>query len=237
MNRNFKIAPEIFTDFPDAKIGVLVFTKMNNANKNSEISLLLKQAQKDVVATVAAEEVPLLPKIKDWRDAYSKFGCKPSSYRSSVEALLRRITKNNFIRDISTAVDLYNLVSIKHQLCVGAMDLSNVSGDIFLTKTGDNDFFQGIGEDQKSKVCQGEVAYKDEQGDILCRAWNYRESDKSKITEGSTEIFFLIEGLASSSNDEILAAVEELSLLIEKYCGAKLVCKELLTKNNLILSW
>lgn len=237
MNKNFKVNPAIFDDFPDTKIAILVFSNLNNALKNNEVSSLLKKAQKEIASTIAAEEVPSLPKIKDWRDAYTKFGCKPSSYRSSVEALLRRITKNNFLRDISTAVDIYNLISIKHQLCVGAMDLSNVSGDILLTKTENNDFFQGIGEDVKIPVSQGEVAYKDELGDILCRAWNYRESNKSKITEETTDIFFSIEGLSSTSTEEMLAALEELESLVEKFCSAKLVCKGLLTKNISSISW
>lgn len=216
MNKVFKVSSQIFEMFPDAKIGLLVVKAVDNNKKNTRFESLLKAIQKDAREKINPDAVLELSKIKDWREAYLKFGCKPSMFRSSIEALLRRIVKNNFVTSISPVVDAYNYISIKYQLCVGAMDIECIDGDLALTLTSQNDSFRGIGEREFMPVSDGEVAYKDSSGDVLCRAWNWRESDKSKITDQSKNILFLIEGLASTTKEEVLLAIDELGSLVSE---------------------
>ena len=63
---------------------------------------------------------------------YRSFGTKPSDYRPSAEALVRRTLKTGKLPVINTAVDLYNIVSVKHIIPMGGFDADKVEGDIYL---------------------------------------------------------------------------------------------------------
>ena len=71
------------------------------------------------VAETAAEignaEIPTMPSVAPWRLAYQAFGVKPSKFKSSIENLLRSASSGR-LRSINPLVDLYNVVSLRHQL-------------------------------------------------------------------------------------------------------------------------
>jgi DNA/RNA-binding domain of Phe-tRNA-synthetase-like protein len=52
---------------------------------------------------------------------------------------------------------------------------------------------------------------------VLCRRWNWRESDKTKLTESTSNAIVVLEGF----DKNIETATEELALLIEKYCSCR----------------
>ena len=53
------------------------------------------------------------------REAYKKCGKDPSRYRTSGEALCRRILRGISLYQIDTLVDLINLVSIRYGYSIG----------------------------------------------------------------------------------------------------------------------
>lgn len=64
----------------------------------------------------------------------------------------------------------------------------------------------------------GEVIYRDAE-DVLCRRWNWRECDKSKITDASKNLCLVVEGLPPFSLEEVEQILTELSQQIERFCG------------------
>lgn len=215
---NIQIDSIIRNRFPGVKIGVLFVQGVNNKNTGEQIQLLTRKIEEDIRKTYRLENVALIPKINDWRQAYRSFGCKPSEYRSSVEALLRRILNGKELPTINPIVDIYNLISIKYLLPAGGGNLDKIKGDIRLTVAQGDEYFVMLGTSTPTPIQPGEVVYLDDK-EVLCRAWNYRESDTTKITHDTHNVYLLLEGLQNTSVEEITGALSELADLISVYCG------------------
>lgn len=215
----FFIDPAIIKLFPNVKIGLLVIKGFDNQKNDAKTTSLLRQTEEAIRSKYTLEEVSILPKIADWREAYRKFGFKPSSHRSSVEALFRRVLQGKELPLINLLVDLYNLISIKHVMPVGCDDMDHVNGNIRLTIADGTEKFVMLGTDKLEEIRKGEVVYRDDQ-EVLCRSWNYRECDKTKITESTKNVCLVLEGLDYTSKEEIMNALSELRILLSRVAQA-----------------
>lgn len=214
----FRIDAKIFALFPCVKAGVLLGKGLDNRHPSSAIAALLREGENDVRTHLQLEHLAAQPKISDWREAYRAFGFKPSSHRSSVEALLRRVLQGKELPSISPIVDLYNFISIKHMLPAGADDIDKVDGDIALTVADGTEHFVMLGTHEPEGIKTGEVVYRDDK-EVLCRSWNYRECEKTKITSATHNVCLVLEGLENTSMGEIEAALAELQRLLAAHCG------------------
>lgn len=116
-------------------------------------------------------------------------------------------------------------------LPVGGEDVEKVKGDVFLTFAGANEQpVMLLGDKEPRTPHLGEVIYKDDISSI-CRRWNWREADRTKLTEETKECILVIEGLFPVTRQEIEAATAELKELVKKYCGGE-VNFNILDKNN-----
>ena len=218
MSMKFSIDTSIIERFPDVKVGVLVVRGADNRAAQDKTVEHLRKAEANVRAQMTTEQLGTTPKIADWRSAYKSFGFKPSSYRCSVEALLRRVLQGKDLPDINPLVNLYNAISIKHTLPCGGDDIDQIDGSISLTIAKGGEPFIMLGSREEDVALTGEVIYRDEK-EVLCRAWNYRECDKTKITHDTKDLALAIEGLGSTSHAEIATALKELQAAIESLCG------------------
>jgi len=75
--------------------------------------------------------------------SYRAFGIKKTSYRSSVERLIKRVLAGDRLPKVNALVDLYNLVSIESGLCLGCDDLDAIDGDLVLRFARPDDTFLG----------------------------------------------------------------------------------------------
>jgi len=215
---NFKINKEIFDKFPDLIVGVLIAKGLDNTGKNQEILDLIKEKQEEIKLNFQKETLSENPKIASWRKAYSLFGAKPKKYKCSVENLYRMTLDGIELKHINKLVDIYNYISIKYMIPVGGDDVDKIDGDIGLCfAKGDENFIELNSEEVKNPK-PGEVIYKDSQ-EVLCRRWNWRECDKSKMTNTTKNVHLVIEGLSPFTKEDINTALSELKELIQKYCG------------------
>lgn len=214
----FKIQDGIFDAFPELQIGIVVAKGINNTRENAEIVALLRDQEKEIRTKFTPETLSEEPRIEAWRKAYSSFGAKPKKYRCSVENLYRMILQGTDLRHINTIVDIYNYISIKHIIPVGGDDLDHVEGDIALTVAKGDESFKELNSDVVKNPDQGEVVYVDDK-EVLCRRWNWRECDKSKMTKGTKNITLVVEGLPPVTYDEITIILGELADLIKSHLG------------------
>ena len=212
----------IFTAFPEVRIGVVSFTAARNDRLDPELGALLERESADAVRRLGTTPVAEHPHIASWREAYRRFGAKPKDHPSSIENLLRRVVKSGPPRRIHPLVDLYNTVSLRHFVPVGGEDLDAVSGDVELRFAREGEpAVRLLGEPLESARPPkgGEVIYADAAG-AVCRRWNWKEADRTKLTEKTTRGFFVVEALPPVGRAELDAAISDLATLVREHCGA-----------------
>ncbi len=209
----------IFNRFPGLHVGVVAAKNIDNNGAAGELEAALREEEKRIRGAFSSETLPLEPKIDSWRKAYSVFGGEPKKNRSSVENLHRLILNGSDIRHINPLVDAYNLVSLKHTLPVGGEDLDKMQGDICLRFASANEpavLLLGDKDARPPKV--GEVIYADATS-AICRRWNWREAERTKLTEATRNCILVVEGLPPAGKEEVEKATQELEALVSKHCG------------------
>lgn len=228
----FSVDPKIFERFSGVEIGVLVITEMNNQGKSEELLKLLRNEEKIQKSKLQNVGLGSLPEISGWRKIYKDFGSNPSDFRSSIEALLRRARGGEKpIPQINNLVDLYNFISLKYHLPAGSEDLDKTEGDISLTFAKGDEKGIYIGGDIEENCEPGEVIYKDDAG-FICRRWNWREADRTKLDRKTRQAVLVIEKLPEVSSELFDQAVNESEELVRKILSGQVNSKILNLKDN-----
>jgi DNA/RNA-binding domain of Phe-tRNA-synthetase-like protein len=215
---HLRIADGIFEEHPNLVLGVVVARGLDNSRDIDEICELLRAEESALSRRMGDTPVSQHPLIAPWREAYRKFGAKPKKYPSSIENLVKRILKGGSITHINNLVALYNLISLRYILPVGGEDLDKIEGDVWLLAAGDNEApVRLLGEQEARPPYPKEIIYKDDAGTI-CRRWNWKEADRTKLTHRTRNAFLVIEGIPPISREMVASAAAELAELVEKYC-------------------
>ncbi len=214
----FRVDQALFKTFPELTIGVVIAIGIDNRGDGEPSSSFLRQQVDAVRSTWSPDRLETEPRIASWRKAYRAFGAKPSKHRCSVENAIRAILNGAQFPSINKAVDVYNAISLKHCVPAGGDDLDHVVGDIVLTFAKGDERFVPLNDTNSMAPKPGEVIYRDDE-DVLCRRWNWRECDKSKMTADSSNLCLVVEGLPPVSAEEVGRISAELGEAIEKFCG------------------
>lgn len=214
------VDPTIFQTFPCVEIGVIVITGLNNRGKGEEILAHLRTEEVRQKKLLTGVDIGSLPDIAAWRQIYRKFGTDPHKYRSSVESLLRRVRSGEKpVPDINPLVNLYNYLSLKYHLPAGAEDLDKVVGDISLTFANGSEKGICLGGKTEEVCDKGEVIYKDREG-FICRRWNWREADRTKIRPSTVNAVLVLEKVPEVKEETFNQALSEAGTLLQKFLGA-----------------
>jgi DNA/RNA-binding domain of Phe-tRNA-synthetase-like protein len=215
-----EVNTQIFKAFPGLNLGVIIARQIDNTGSADEIIELIREREKEIRENYNTETLSQEPKIESWRKAYSVFGAKPKKYKSSVENLYRMILKGVDLRPISKIVDIYNYISVKHMVPAGGDDAAKVDGDIVLRFAGGDERFTALNSDETETAKEGEVIYSDDK-EVLCRRWNWRECDKTKMTEETRNVVLVVEGLPPVTKQEMAGILNDFRRLISKHCGGE----------------
>ena len=210
----------IIKEYPRIHIGVLVGRNMDNKNRIPELYTLQKEAIKKAQEHIGDQPPTKHPHIASWRELYRSFGTKAGDYRPSAEALIRRCIKTGKLPHINNAVDLYNIVSVRHIIPMGGFDLDKVNGDIYLRFSQGDETFIPLGPSDPETTYNGEVVYADDSR-ILTRRWNFRDADATKITEETSNLVMFLDASPEIRVETIQLALAELESFYKKYCGGE----------------
>ena len=213
------LAPPFLALFPDALVGVAVVRGIDNHGEDAELTARLKTAADGIPERVGAAPLTEHPRVAVWREAYRRFGAKPKDHPSSIENLLRRAARGQTPSHINRLVDVYNAVSLEALLPAGAEDLAAIDGDVELTVAGEAEPpVRLLGEPEARPPKAGEVIYRDRQG-AICRRWNWKEADRTKITEATRDAIVVVEGLPPIARADIEAALEGIARSVRERFG------------------
>jgi len=217
----FRIFPSILKKYPDVNIGVVVAKGIDNSGSDEEIYHLLEEVEEFIKLNFVPTELAKHPLISPWRTAYQEFGTKPSAFNSSVEAMTRRILKGDNIPRINKLVDLCNYITLKHLVPIGCYDLDKIRSVISLKYAEGIEDFTPIGSTKKERPSKGEVIYEDNVRRVICRKWNWRDCEQTKVAEETKNAVIFIDGLPPLTREKIEEIESELKDLITTFCGGK----------------
>ena len=215
----FRVAPEIYSRFPDYYVGVVVATGLDNAS--IDVSGTLEASIREAGAAFGSDGTSIdTSEVRVWREAFNTIGINPGEFPSSIEALIRTAVDGTGPSPINPAVDLANAVSLRYQLPIGAHDIDKLRGDLEVRLGRAGDRFAPLGKLELEDVPAGEPVYADE-NEVRTRRWVWRLGERGKVTEASTNVFFPIDGFAGNSDARVREAVRDLSELLEGKLGAR----------------
>jgi DNA/RNA-binding domain of Phe-tRNA-synthetase-like protein len=218
---SLRVTNDIFERFPELVLGVVMAHGIDISGEDAAILQQLRDEEERVRRRLSGAQVTEHPHIAPWREAYRAFGAKPKDYPSSIENLVRRVLKGHAVPHINTLVDAYNTVSLRWVVPVGGEDLDAVRGDVLLAFAGESEpAVRLLGEPEPRSPHAGEVIYKDDAG-AICRRWNWKEADRTKLTAATRHAFLVIEGLPPVGRDQVKAATDDLANLIRAACGGQ----------------
>lgn len=206
------IEPAVSELRPDYRAALLVVEGLDPASDagTERAEAMLVEAEQHARGLLADSPVEELAHIAAWREAYRAFGAKPQRTRNSLEALTRRA--GDGLPRINPLTDIYNAVSVRHQVPIGGEDLDAYVGAARLVRaTGDEHFATVVsGEPAVEHPAPGEVVWCDDDG-VTCRRWNWRQGPRTALSTGTTRALFILDALGPMSDDALTAAVDELA--------------------------
>lgn len=228
--KKFIVDDSFWELFPDAKVGVLLIKDMASGEESPEsLQVLLAESNEKAKDYLDAGVFSENPVIAVYRDAFKKFKTKKGT-RSSIEALLKRASKDNPVPSINPLVDIYNAASLRYALPFGAEDMDKFEGDLRLTITDGNDEFYPIGSDENQPTLPGELCYKDDAG-AVCRCFNWRDGQRTMITDETKNAFLISELVDNSREDALKEALDFVETQVGTYLSGQ-VEKFILDKDN-----
>jgi DNA/RNA-binding domain of Phe-tRNA-synthetase-like protein len=211
---------ELVERFPDFRVAVIVGEGLTiPARRSPRLSAEIAEIETRCRTRWASTELSAIPGVAAWRGAYRAFGIKKTSYRSSVERLIKRVLAGEALPEVNPLVDLYNAISIEHGLCLGCDDLDKIDGDLAFRYARPDDTFldmsAGDGEDPNDPPKSGEVVYADA-SHVLCRRWNWRQDARTLVTPETRRIVLTAQ---SNGSGDVEAAAAALIEAIARECG------------------
>jgi DNA/RNA-binding domain of Phe-tRNA-synthetase-like protein len=210
---------ELLPRFPDFRVALVIAEGLNIGERDETLDREIAAAEARCRTRFAGIELSAIPAVSAWRTAYRAFGIKKTSYRSSVERLIKRVLAGDALPRVNALVDLYNMVSLDEGLCLGCDDLDHVTGDLDFRYARDDDTFLDMGaaegEDPNDPPKPGEVVYADE-AHVLCRRWNWRQDARSAVTPQTRRVVLTAQ---SNGFGDVEAAGARLVELIARVCG------------------
>jgi DNA/RNA-binding domain of Phe-tRNA-synthetase-like protein len=194
---------------PDYRALLLAVDGIEPGPSDAGTEQLLQQAEARARQAMVQRPVEELPHVAAWRDAYKSFGAKPQRTRNSLEALLRRAETG--LPRVNRLTDVYNAVSVLHQVPLGGEDLDRYTGPPRLLRaTGEEPFDTTAGgEAVVEHPDAGEVVWCDDAG-VTCRRWNWRQARRTQLTDSTTAAVFILDALEPLTDDALGAAVDDL---------------------------
>ncbi|AET67088.1 hypothetical protein Desor_1431 [Desulfosporosinus orientis DSM 765] len=148
------------------------------------------------------------------REAYKKLGKVPSKYRTSSEALIRRVLQGKGVYRINNIVDINNLLSLKSKFPVGSYNVDNIHSPVVLGIGKPGEQYKGIGKELIN--IENLPVLKDNLGSFGSPT---SDSERAMITNSAQEIVICI--FSFSGDGDILEYLKDAEMLLEEFADGK----------------
>ncbi|WP_342792000.1 B3/B4 domain-containing protein, partial [Clostridioides difficile] len=182
--------------WPNAKLGCIQAKVAVNKSSEKLINEINEFCD-TINQSLKVEDITKLDKIKDARNAYKELGKNPSRYRTSSEALVRRIIQGKGLYTINNIVEINNLISIKSLYPVGTYNVSKLHSPVCFTVGDEGEQYKGIGKELIN--IENLPILSDSVGKFGSPT---SDSERAMITEDANEILICIFSFSQESDIE-----------------------------------
>jgi len=202
-------------------IGLMArITNIKNIKTNSDFETYLQKELKKVKDYWADKNYKEDFVLVGFRELHEKIGRSNRKFPASPAALLSRFLETGKFPRINIFVDIYNLISLKTRLALGAHNVDNIQGNITLRLTKGDEKFLPLGSKEPVPVPPNEYSYIDDGNNIICRM-EVLQVEPTKTTLDSTDIFLIVQGNRNTTKEYVMSGADEVISLITKYCGGE----------------
>lgn len=226
----FSIDADVATRFPGLKIGLAIIEGVTVEKTNAKLASL-KAGMLPQLEQYSKDEWRNSGPLMHYRDMYKKFGVDPSSKRPSADALLHRLSHGKGLYSINTVVDTYNLFSAKHEHCMAAYDADQVRFPLQLRASIEGDSVKLIGDEAVSSVEPGRLVYADQES-VTCLNFNYRDAERTKVTEQTKRLILFVDGCKEMTYAEIHASLSQTATALADVTGGHVVSVSITTSEE-----
>jgi DNA/RNA-binding domain of Phe-tRNA-synthetase-like protein len=228
--RCFGISNEVFALFPGYLRGVVIVHGLVNPQSPDELVSELRAAEEVVRGQLNIEKLAEHPRLASWREAYRLFGAKPSKFRPSIEAMVRRVLKNEPLPSINSLVDIGNIVSLRHLVPAGCHAIDLLTSDMELRPARGDESFTPLDAEDVEHPLPGEIIFA-EGTTVLTRRWTWRQGKHTLVVPETTAAEFNVDGLPPVLQEEIEETCGEIAALVQRFCGGEIRC-EVVSREN-----
>ncbi|MEZ6035883.1 MAG: phenylalanine--tRNA ligase beta subunit-related protein [Planctomycetota bacterium] len=218
MTTRLHIDDALVARHPEICVGGFVVRNLDVAAAGlPDTCTLVDSAQAELVqqgiklANLAAD-----PRIAGWRKAIQECGLKAKSYKSSPEQLARRVLQGKGIVTPLPVVDAYCAVSTRNLVPLGGYDRDRLPEAMLRLRLGNpgRDRFTPLGGNPADMPITDDVAVYAAGDEVLCWAFNFRDSANTCLTKDTRTAVFLGEATTMVQQTSLRAALVELAELL-----------------------
>lgn len=206
------IADVIKVKCPQLTLGCIEIS-IQVKSEYKELIVLINSSLVSLQTSINVDEIASLPTIHNTRKAYLACGKKPSRYRPSAEALLRRVAMGKGLYEVNNVVDALNLLSIETGFSIGGYDADKLQGTIKLG-IGKKEPYQAIGRGDLN--IEFLPVLSDELGPFGSPT---SDSVRTSVTENTTRFLMII--FAFGGEEELDDAIDRAVELLSIYADGK----------------
>jgi len=214
---------DVLERFPNYRVAVVVARDLAIPDHLPKpIEDYVSAAESSIVDEWGGRPVSDIAEVAAWRQAYKNFGIRKTSYRPSVERLIRHIQRHGTLPRVNALVDLYNAVSVVYRMPAGADDLEKLAPPLAFRFSHPADSFIALGDAERKEdpPKTGEVVYAD-QRQVLCRRWNWYQDDRTATSAATHRAVITVQSIAGSGAHAVEDAAAALSGLLQEHLSAR----------------
>lgn len=216
----YSVEPSIFERFPGFRRLVVVAEGVDNSVENPALLALLRHCEAEARGEAPAD-FRTHPALAAWCACFTAMGLNPNRYPPSVVNLIKRTRSGKDLPYINSLVAIFNCISLKYLVPCGGDDRAVITGDLRLGFASGQESYVPLGQpDVVEHPPVGEVIYYDTGNlDVFCRAWCWKNGDRSKMSPATTAACINVDAMAPVDAGHLEKAADELAALIRTHTG------------------
>lgn len=192
-----QISVQLKNQVPQFKAGIITYNHIEVGPSPQMLKGRLQLFQESLFFDLQEKELSDIKGIKEWRNIIKTIGTDPSRYRPSVEALYRRIKKQNYLPSVHSAIDLNNFFSLQFEVPIGIYDCANLEGDITIEIGEPGDEYVGL--NGRINSMNNMITSIDQTGPF---GSPFVDSERTKVTENTKQALQIIYFGSSINHEE-----------------------------------